>query len=379
MTLTAVVLILMAVSVWYVPFRLKKLLELRRVWPWHVLSIGVVAGYILLIFKGIYTWDSLPAAVAYDTLGLLFVFLVYLFFFLIVTHPLTLLVKRIPGRPLGYGGIAVSASLVILGFSNAQTFVVTHDELPVKRLARPVRIVHVPDIHLGAQRGQSWLGKMLAAVDEQQADVVLYNGDLVDSNIALKPELFSLFKTVRAEQYFTTGNHEYYLDTDRALRLIGDAGIRILRSEMVETHGIQLIGMEYMNADRETWDAHAVNDLTLQEELPRIARDGEKPALLVHHSPVGMRYAAQGNIDVMLAGHTHGGQFFPGNVLVKYRFPMYGGRYKIGDMTLLVSRGAGTFGPWMRLGTRNEVQVIDLIPAATETQSSDPNVNVLPP
>jgi len=375
MTLTTIALILMAVSVWYVPFRLKKLLDCRKVWLWRAVSIGIVGGYILLIFKGIYTWDSIPTAVAYDVLGLLFVFFVYLFFFLAVTHPLTLLSKRIPGRLLGYGGIAVSASLVILGFINAQTFVVTHDELPVKRLARPVRIVHVPDIHLGAQRGESWLRKILAAVDEQQPDVVLYNGDLVDSNIALKPELFSLFRTVRAEQYFTTGNHEYYMDTDRALRLIGDAGIRILRSEMVETHGIQLIGMEYMNADRETRDAHAVNDLSLQEELPRIARDGEKPSVLVHHSPVGMRYVAEGNIDVMFAGHTHGGQFFPGNVLVKYRFPMYGGRYEIGGLTLLVSRGAGTFGPWMRLGTRNEVQVIDLIPAVAEKQPGDSNVS----
>lgn len=156
----------------------------------------------------------------------------------------------------------------------------------------------------------------------------MYNGDLVDSNIALDPELFSLFKTVQAEQYFTTGNHEYYVDTDRALELIADAGIRVLRSEMLETHGIQLIGMEYMNADRETYDAHVVNTLTLQEELPKIARDTSKPTVLVHHSPVGIRYVAEENMDVMLSGHTHGGQFFPGTVLIRFRFPIYRGVIK---------------------------------------------------
>jgi predicted MPP superfamily phosphohydrolase len=363
MTLTIIVLTLMAVSVWYVPFRLKGLLGFQKAWPWHVLSLALVAGYMLIIFKGIYTWDNAATALIYNALGLLLVFFVYLFLFLLVTHPLTRLVKRDVKRPLGLGGIAVAALLVIFGFINAQSFTVTHHDLPVKGLAQAVKIVHIPDIHLGAQRGEAYLGRILAVVDEQKPDMVLYNGDLVDSNIALKPGLFSLFKGVRAEQYFTLGNHEYYMDTGRALRFIAGAGIRILRSEMVETHGIQLVGMEYMNADRESYDAHVVNALTLQEELPHIARDGGKPSVLVHHSPVGMRYAAEGNIDLMLAGHTHGGQFFPGTALVKYRFPMYSGRYRIGGTTLLVSQGAGTFGPWMRLGSRNEVQVVNLIPA----------------
>ncbi|MDR1228153.1 MAG: metallophosphoesterase [Azoarcus sp.] len=358
MTLTIVVLALMVVAVWYVPSRLENLLGLRKAWPWSVLSAAVVAGYMLILTKGIYTWDNAAIAVIYNVLGLLLVFFLYLFLFLLVTHPLARWVKR----PLGVGGIIVSALLVFYGFINAQSFTVTHHDLPVKGLAQTVKIIHVPDVHLGTQRGEAYLEKILAVIDEQKPDMVLYNGDLIDSNIALRPELFSLFRKVDAEQYFTPGNHEYYMDTESALRLIAGAGIRILRSEMIETHGVQLIGMEYMNADRQTYDAHRVNTLTMQEELPRIARDGGKPSVLVHHSPVGMRYAAEGNMDVMLAGHTHGGQFFPGTVLVKYRFPMYGGRYRIGGTTLLVSRGAGTFGPWMRLGTQSEVQVVNLIP-----------------
>ncbi|MDR2259446.1 MAG: metallophosphoesterase [Azoarcus sp.] len=366
MTLTMIAWMLMAVSVWYVPFRLKNLLGLRRRWPLAVFTAAVLGGYMLLLHTGIYVLDNIAIAWIYNALGLLFVFVIYLFFLLAATHPLTALVKRIPKRPLGIGGIVVSAFFVALGFINAQSFVVTHHDIAVNNLAQPVRIVHIPDIHLGAQRGEAYLNRILDAIDEQKPDMVLYNGDLIDSNIALKPGLFSLFRRVRAEQYFTTGNHEYYMDTGGALQLIADAGIRILRSEMIETHGVQLIGMEYMNADRETRDAHMVNTLTIQEELPRIAREDGKPSVLAHHSPVGMKYAAEGNIDLMLSGHTHGGQFFPGTALVKYRFPMYRGRYRIGGVTLLVSQGAGTFGPWMRLGARNEVQVVNLIPAKPE-------------
>jgi predicted MPP superfamily phosphohydrolase len=64
----------------------------------------------------------------------------------------------------------------------------------------------------------------------------------------------------------------------------------------------------------------------------------------------------------MLAGHTHGGQLFPGTLLTAVRFPMNKGRFQVGGTTLLVSQGAGTFGPWMRLGPFNELQLITLVP-----------------
>ncbi|WP_293956653.1 MULTISPECIES: metallophosphoesterase [unclassified Sphingobacterium] len=284
-----------------------------------------------------------------------------LVFFLLLTHPLQLL-KRLPKRPIGIIGISLSAILVAWGFVNALSFTTTYHHLPVTGLDRAVKIIHLPDIHLGTQRGEAYLKKILQVIEEEKPDIVLYNGDLVDSDIALKPELFNLFKTVEAEQYFTTGNHEFYMDTDKALKLIEDAGIKIVRSEMIETHDIQLIGLEYMNADRETYDAHIVNDLTIKEELPKIVRDNNKPTVVVHHSPVGMQYVADGGADLMLSGHTHAGQFFPGTAIIRYRFPLSKGQHQIDETTLLVSQGAGTFGPWMRLGTFNEVQVINLVP-----------------
>jgi predicted MPP superfamily phosphohydrolase len=216
-------------------------------------------------------------------------------------------------------------------------------------------------LHLGTQRSESYLQAVVDTINKHSPNLVLYNGDLVDSNIALRPELFSLFKKVKAEQYFTTGNHEFYVDTGKALELIRNADIRILRSEMVEIHGLQFIGMEYMNADRTAYDAHIVNDLTLEEELPKIQRSDNLPVILAHHSPVGLQYISQGGVDVMLSGHTHGGQVFPGNILTGIRFPMNKGRFQIDDMTLLVSQGAGTFGPWMRLGTFNEIQLVKLV------------------
>lgn len=363
MLMTIICLVLLVFSAWYVPFRLKKLWGFKRAWPMQLAIFLFIGGYYGMLVKGIYTQPNSLAAFAYNALGLFFIFQVYLFLLLLAAHILSPLLKKASGKAVAGASMLLCLGVVGFGFLQAQSFTVTEHEIKVQGLERPVSLMHIPDLHLGAQRGEAYLQEVIEAINSRTPDLVLYNGDLIDSNIALRPELFALFKTVKTDQYFTTGNHEFYMNTELALKLIEEVGIRILRSEMVETHGLQFIGLEYMNADRVTYDAHMVNDLTIEEELPKIPRCLDKPVLLAHHSPVGMQYASKGGVDVMLAGHTHGGQLFPGTILTKIRFPMDKGLFTIGDMTLLISQGAGTFGPWMRLGTFNELQYVTLIPA----------------
>jgi predicted MPP superfamily phosphohydrolase len=315
-----------------------------------------------MLIKGLYTSANHAFAFVYNGLGLFLIFHVFLFIYLLTAHVLSPLLKKTTGKSIAIAGLFICLGLVGVGFIQAQSFTVTYHEIKVRSLTRPVNIMHIPDLHLGGQRREGCLKELIETVERHRPDIVLYNGDMLDSNIALTPELFALFNSVQAEQYFTTGNHEFYIDMEKALQLIAGAGIRILRNEMVETNGMQLIGLEYMNADRVTYDSHMVNDLTIEEELPKIVRDGSKPSVLVHHSPVGLQYVSKGNIDVMLSGHTHGGQVFPGTILIGFRFPLNKGRYQVGPTTLLVSQGAGTFGPWMRLGTFNEIQFVKLVP-----------------
>jgi predicted MPP superfamily phosphohydrolase len=338
-------------------------LGLKRIWPGLALAAALNAGYIALIWSGLYTRDNAFTAALYNGLGLLFVFHGYLFAFLFLALPLTPWLKKISGRKIAALGALISMIIVIAGFVGAQSFKITEHEIKIRGLGRPVSIMHVSDLHLGPQRGKPYLEKITAAIERYNPDIVLYSGDLVDSDIALKPEIFQAFKSVRAEQYYTVGNHEYYADLDKALDLIKKSGLVILRNRLVETRGLQLIGLEYMRADRKTFDHHRVNDLTIEEELPKIGRKDDKPVILVQHSPVGLGYLAQGKIDVLFAGHTHGGgQVFPVTLLAGLQFPVMAGLYQFDGMWVLVSQGAGTFGPWMRLGTFNEIQFVRLTP-----------------
>ncbi|MDR2140866.1 MAG: metallophosphoesterase [Deltaproteobacteria bacterium] len=354
-------LAILAFAIWYLPYRHKTLFKLKKAWPWSLALFVPLAGYAVTLMTGFYTSPNLAAQLMYNFFGLIFLGVIYLLPITLLGHLLSSFLKPLASKKAGVAQLLLAFGLVAYGWLNAQNFKITKYEIELPGLKKPVTIAHIPDVHLGAQRGERYLNQMVKAINENAPDLVIYNGDLVDSDAALRPELFELFRGVQAEQYFTTGNHEFYISTQRALELIAGAGIRILRSQAAQTHGLEIIGLEYMNGDRFSTDMHRVNDLYMDEELPKIPRSG-LPTVLFHHSPVGLAEPPKNEIKVMLTGHTHGGQIFPVTWLIRYRFPYYKGPYELEGLTLLVSQGAGTFGPWARLGTFNELQLVKLVP-----------------
>ncbi|MDR2422116.1 MAG: metallophosphoesterase, partial [Deltaproteobacteria bacterium] len=221
-----------------------------------------------------------------------FLFTLYLLIVTLFGHLLAKFAKPLASPKVAAGQIALVVAVVAYAWLHAQGFKVTRHEIELPGLVSPVSAIHIPDLHLGAHRGERYLSRLIETVNGLKPDLVVYNGDLVDSDYALRPELFELFSGVWAEQYFTTGNHEFYVDTNKALKLIEEAGIRILRSQTAQTHGLEIIGLEYMNGDRASTDMHRVNDLYMDEELPKIPLSG-LPPILVHHSPVGLSEPAK--------------------------------------------------------------------------------------
>ncbi|MCP4647920.1 MAG: hypothetical protein GY852_09355 [bacterium] len=85
-----------------------------------------------------------------------------------------------------------------------------------------------------------------------------------------------------------------------------------------------------------------------------------KPAFLMHHSPVGLEYVSTQGIALMLSGHTHAGQIFPATLVTPLLFPLNKGLHQRGNTYFFVSQGAGTYGPRIRLGSSNEINLIRL-------------------
>ena len=354
------VLVTLLASAWYVPTRLATLFGMDRAWllrvAWVLLVVASIGG--LMAFA---TSPSPLLGVLYIGAGLVFMAHIYLGLTLLVFHP----VQRhfpVSERFQAWGAIAVAVGFTALGAWQSGRLAVEVQEIAVAGLKQELTVMHISDVHLGHHRGRDFLERVVRETNQQQPDFAVITGDLVDGNSALEAEVLEPLSAFEAPVYFVIGNHETYVDLDRALALIAEQGIHILHNERVDTHGVQLIGLDYMNADEDTFDMHPVGDRTIRQELPRIRAADDRPILLLHHSPVGLEYVAAYGTALMLAGHTHAGQVFPGTVLAPLIFRLNRGLYDYDGMHVFVSQGAGTFGPMMRLGSNNAIHVLRLVP-----------------
>lgn len=356
-------------SCWYVAWRLRTSFGWSRRWP---LRLGLAAAFftsMASMFTGARStesWIGVVKAVG----GYYFTFYLFLTLVLLVLHAVSSRWQP-PGRWVAWSALGLASAITAAGALWAGVVRVNEVEIPLKGLEKDVVVMHISDVHVGHLRGRDHLESIVEETNRRQPDLILINGDLVDSDAALEPGVLSPLADFRAPVYFVAGNHENYVNRRQALRLIAGHGVRILRNEIVEIHGIQLVGLDYMNPDDDTFDMHPSQGArTIKDTLPNLAIDEGKPSLLMHHSPAGARYVATAGVDLMVSGHTHAGQMFPGTLFAPFIFPFNQGLYQEGDMKVFVSQGAGTFGPRIRLGTSNEINLIRLTAGSTVQRPS---------
>ncbi|MDR2350873.1 MAG: metallophosphoesterase, partial [Deltaproteobacteria bacterium] len=229
--LTLICLISALVTIFYVSYRLKAKLGSRKIfWLYAVFFLLATVGYVALIMTGTYTSDNRYVSVLYVVLGLLFAFHLYFFFLTVVAQVFERYLPGKRGKVATVVSVFLAWAIVAAGLYFSHTPRVTEHVVKVKGLAAPVTIMNAPDMHLGPARGAGFLKKVLAEIEKRNPDIVVYNGDLIDGNIALKEEIFSLFAGVKSPQYLTTGNHEFYVDTARELEFAKAAGMKIIRN-----------------------------------------------------------------------------------------------------------------------------------------------------
>lgn len=353
----------LAVSTWYVDARLRTSFGLGASrWPARVVTALSVVGIVAVVGATATSANSV-AGVLYTLGGYFFTFYLYLFLALLCLHPIQRLWRPVLVRT--GAALALTTALVATGFGAfwAGTFSVNETEIRIAGLDKPVTVMQISDVHLGHHRGGEYLTRIVQETNRHRPDLVLITGDLVDSNAALLQGVLDPLSGFMAPVYFVSGNHETYIDTARAFDLISRNGVKILHNEMVETHGLQLIGLDYMKADDETFDMHPSDDpRTIKSVLAGLPINDKTPSVLMHHSPVGLPYIEDAGIDLMLSGHTHAGQVFPATLIAQAIFPFNRGLYAREKTQVFVSQGAGTFLQRIRLGVSNEIDLIRLLP-----------------
>lgn len=256
-------------------------------------------------------------------------------------------------------GVLSGAALV----QGARDPVVSEHEVVLPGLPRErdgLRVLLVTDAHLGRQIGRDWLKRLVVQSEVLKPDLIALGGDLIDHDVELVRPLVPELSELKAPLgvWSVLGNHEVYGGARESEELMRAAGFRMLQDESVEVvPGLRLAGVKDLGVRRRSGE-----DLTaVRRTLEGLSAHRGKEALLyISHTPELIEEAADLGVGLMLSGHTHGGQIWPFNYLVASRYPTIAGRYEIGGMTLIVSRGAGTWGPRMRLWKPGEVCLITL-------------------
>jgi predicted MPP superfamily phosphohydrolase len=212
-------------------------------------------------------------------------------------------------------------------------------------------------VHYGMLTENGWLAKLVRQVNQCNADLVILTGDLVDEGVAHMEAMTQPLAALKARDgvLAITGNHEYYAGVDRATAIMEKAGIRVLRNEvLVLRSGLQVLGIDDPTGARRLGEAAP----DFRGLLGRL--DPRKPSLFLYHQPIRFEETASFGIGLQLSGHTHGGQLFPLRYISRLLYPRTPGLHRIGTSYLYVNRGAGTWGPPMRLGSPPEIALIRL-------------------
>ena len=226
---------------------------------------------------------------------------------------------------------------------------------------RGFRIAVVSDIHLGPLAGRAHTEQIVNTINAAEPDLVAIVGDLVDGTVSELGAAAAPLRDLSAPEgtFFVTGNHEYFVDdTAEWLTELERLGIQPLRNENT---AIRRGGAAF--------DLVGVNDIAgaQRDDPPDFDRalagvDTSRPTVLLAHQPVLVSEAAARGVDLQLSGHTHGGQMWPFHYVVRMVQPSIAGLSTVDDTQLYVTRGAGFWGPPVRIGAPPDVTVLSLEP-----------------
>ncbi|MER7813216.1 metallophosphoesterase [Streptomyces sp900116325] len=258
------------------------------------------------------------------------------------------------------GGAAAVAGLGTVGYGTYGVLRgprVKRVTVPLAKLPRSAhgfRIAVVSDIHLGPILGRAHTQRIVDTINRTQPDLIAVVGDLVDGTVAdLGPAAEPLAGlTARHGAFFVTGNHEYFSGAAQWVDHVRELGLHPLENARVETAGFDLAGVNDVAGESEGQGPdfeRALGD-----------RDRARASVLLAHQPVVIDDAVAYGVDLQLSGHTHGGQLWPGNYLAELANPTVAGLERYGDTQLYVSRGAGAWGPPVRVGAPSDITVVQL-------------------
>ncbi|PIK63012.1 putative transmembrane protein [Apostichopus japonicus] len=276
-----------------------------------------------------------------------------------------------------------------LPFGRSLVLKVNEIDIPIRELPSSLEqfsIVQVCDFHIGPWLWKEHVEKVVDKVNDLHPDIVVIVGDLVDLTTDKVLDAIQPLERLTSKKgiFFVGGNHDYYLgDIENLYKHLEETGIKVLSNESVkicrdaddkEESCFYLVGTEDISQGQGLiTKQRSGRNFSLTQAL--VGVDSEMPVVLLTHQPSAAKRAilTDQRFDLILSGHTHGGQFFPVSLVVYLSVPYFYGLYHVKESTYLyVSSGVGFWGIPMRFMAPPEVAVLSLV---SDTGSSHAAIN----
>lgn len=233
--------------------------------------------------------------------------------------------------------------------------------IKLKNLQQPYKIVQLSDIHIGGLIDAKFIEDIVNRVNKLEPDLVVITGDLIDIKIGSAKQALEKFTQLQSTYgtYFIVGNHEYFHGIEHIITTVKSLGITVLENENIyigeRNRGFNLVGV---------YDVFGYRANKYKPDIQKALQNKEldSPTVLLAHQPRFIDEVKDG-VDLMLSGHTHGGQLYPFRFLVSIVQPYLAGLYQHNkNLQIYVNKGTGFWGPPMRLGATSEITSIMLEP-----------------
>jgi len=352
------ILIFLSLSItlnWYIFSRLSDMLIIpQNVWYWLGLGISSVSFMFTMYGESRNILSRIVVVLASVWLGVVVITL-----FMVLAYDILQIFIPMDPNAAGKTILILVGVLTTVGVVNAQILRTRTEEIKSTKLKSDKRIVHISDLHLGSIYGRDYFLRILKRVKELKPNLIMITGDVFDSTEQFKGNSLPILDELDAQIILITGNHEFYAGIEEITEVLKENRIRFLRNETISLNDMQIVGIDYTPSHK-----------NFEEILKRVEINPNKYTILMHHQPMPLEEVNKRGVDLMLAGHTHGGQVFPFTLLAKLVWRYSNGLYKYRDMYINTSSGTGTWGPPMRLGTNNEITLIKLKSIGADEKST---------
>ena len=250
------------------------------------------------------------------------------------------------------------AGLIIYGNYNAKNIKIINYNVNINKSQKEnkeLNIVMISDIHMGDIIGYKEIEEILQKINNLKPDVILISGDIFDGDYYAVEDIEKIeneFKTLKSKYgiYAVLGNHDAGDSYDKMVEFFNAANIKLLQDEFIEVEEEFIVAgrNDFSSIRRQGNERKDVKSL-----LENV--DTDKPIIMLDHQPSAINEEADNNVDLLLCGHTHKGQLFPGNLITNNIFLNDYGYLKVQNTNVIVSSGVGTWGPRMRIGSKSEI------------------------